>query len=790
MRKVDVKLIAYVFPGQGSQKKGMGEGLFDEFKSLTEKADAILGYSIRELCVNDPDNKLANTLYTQPALFVVNVFMYLKKIQQMDGKKPDYVAGHSLGEYNALFAAEVFNFETGLRLVKKRAELMSQSVGGAMAAVIGLEEDKINKILINHGLQAVDIANYNSPTQIVISGLKNDIEQAKQIFESEGASMYAMLRVSGAFHSRYMEKARKEFKTYLESFVFSSPQIKVVSNVHASPYNSADIKANMLDQITGSVKWTESVRYLLGKGCCDILQVGPGNIIEGLVKTIKRDTTPLIIDDEQSTYEQMHQEKSGDGPKNTTLCTEDKELPADTIKKEESAIFINDGVLHNEIEGFSLGDQEFIKDYDLKYPYVIGPMYKNISSKKMVIKAGSSGMLAILGTGGLSNQEIEDSIKYIQDNLKNPNCFGVNLIYNVADPQSENGLIDLYLKNGVSNLEASFYMGITEALVRFRLSGIHKNEIGEIITPHRIISKISRPETAEAFMSPPPTRLVDSLVKKKFITAEEAMLGSGIPMVNDLCVEGDPAGYTNHGSLFASLPVIIALRDKMVREFEFKKKIRVGATGAIATPKAAAAAFMMGADFIQTGSVNQCTVEANISDDAKDMLAQLDIQDTCYASALSMFEMGAKVQVMKKGVFFHVRANRLYEIYKNHNSFDEIDDDVKHTIEEKYFKESSKQVFEKCKKIFSYDEIDKANNDPKKKMALLFKWYLYNSFDLAKKGDKENSIDYQIYCSPGMGAFNNWVKGTRLENWRNRYVNEIGIEILRGAEAILHRSTF
>jgi trans-AT polyketide synthase/acyltransferase/oxidoreductase domain-containing protein len=781
-------MVAFVFPGQGSQQKGMGKGLFEEFADMTLLADNILGYSIKQLCLEDPDNRLEFTQYTQPALFVVNAFMYLKKIQQMDGKKPDYVAGHSLGEYNALFAAEVFDFETGLRLVKKRAELMSQSVGGAMAAVIGLEENKINKILSDHGLQAIDIANYNAPTQIVISGLKDDIERAKPIFESEGARMYAMLKVSGAFHSRYMEKARNEFETFLESFIFSTPQIKVVSNIHARPYNSADIKVNMLDQINGSVKWTESVRYLLGKGCWDILQVGPGNIIAGLVKTIKTDASPLMVDDEQPMYEQRHQDISCDRSKTTGLCTEEKELPPDIIIKDEPVMFVNDGVLHNEIEGFSLGDQEFIKDYDLKYPYVIGPMYKNISSKEMVVKAGSSGMLAILGTGGLPHQEIEDAIKYIRENLKNRNCFGVNLIYDVADPQSENGLVDLYLKNGVSNLQVSFYMGITEALVRFRLSGIHKNESGEIIAPHKIICKVSRPETAEAFMSPPPARFVDSLVKKKFITAEEARLASEIPMANDLCVEGDPAGYTNHGSLFASLPVIIALRDKLARAFNFRKKIRVGAAGAIATPKAAAAAFMMGADFILTGSVNQCTVEANISNDAKDMLAQLDIQDTCYVPALSMFEMGAKVQVMKKGVFFHVRANRLYEIYKNHNSFDEINPDVKRTIEEKYFKENSKQVFEKCKKIFSYDEIEKANNDPKKKMALLFKWYLYDAFDMAKKGDKENSIDFQIYCSPGMGAFNNWVKGTHLENWRNRYVNEIGIEILRGAEAILHRN--
>lgn len=164
-------MVTCVFPGQGSQRKGMGGTLFDEFEELTAKADEILGYSIKEMCLRDPNRRLSETQYTQPALYTVNALSYLKKVKETR-KTPDYVAGHSLGEYNALFASGVFNFEDGLKIVKKRGELMGRATGGGMAAVIGLNEGQIEDILKRNNLQSIDIANYNTPSQIVISGKK------------------------------------------------------------------------------------------------------------------------------------------------------------------------------------------------------------------------------------------------------------------------------------------------------------------------------------------------------------------------------------------------------------------------------------------------------------------------------------------------------------------------------------------------------------------------------------------------------------------------------------------
>ncbi len=282
-------MTAFIFPGQGSQSKGMGGALFDDYKDLTSQADKILEYSIKDLCLNDPKNQLSQTQYTQPALFVVSVLTYLKKIKDT-GKKPDYVAGHSVGEYSALFAANVFDFETALKIVKYRSQLMSEAKNGAMAAVIGLKEDQITKILKDNSLTSIDIANFNSPSQIVISGLKQDITSAQPIFEKSGAMMYIPLNVSGAFHSRYMQEAGDKFKSFINQFEFAEPQIKVIANVNAQPYEKKTIKENLYKQIISSVQWVESIRYIINKGVAEIEEVGPGNVLTGLLRKIKMES--------------------------------------------------------------------------------------------------------------------------------------------------------------------------------------------------------------------------------------------------------------------------------------------------------------------------------------------------------------------------------------------------------------------------------------------------------------------------------------------------------------------
>lgn len=279
-------MLAYLFPGQGSQSRGMGNTLFNEFPELVKQADAILGFSIQNLCLDDPDQLLNQTQYTQPALYIVNALSYYKKLKESDNR-PDYVCGHSLGEYNALLAAGVFDFGTGLKLVKKRGELMSQARNGGMAAIIGLNFQEVEDVLRRHTLNGTVIANYNTYTQLVISGPKTDIEAARNLFTSKAGVSFIPLAVSGAFHSPCMTEAQEQFAAYLGQFQFDVPSIPVLANIDAAPYHPAVTHDNMARQITHAVRWTDSIENLLRHDNIEFEEIGPGRVLSGLIRNIK-----------------------------------------------------------------------------------------------------------------------------------------------------------------------------------------------------------------------------------------------------------------------------------------------------------------------------------------------------------------------------------------------------------------------------------------------------------------------------------------------------------------------
>ncbi|QFQ28665.1 ACP S-malonyltransferase [Bacillus thuringiensis] len=741
----------YLFPGQGSQHKGMGGELFDKYRDLTEKADRILGYSIKELCLLDPHRQLGQTQYTQVALYVVSALSFYNKVEQTN-QLPDYVAGHSLGEYNALLAAGAFDFETGLKLVKRRGELMSQAPVGGMAAVIGLNIEEVRNILNKNHLTGIDVANHNAPSQVVIAGLKNDIARAQSIFEDSGANMYVPLNVSGAFHSRYMADAQQQFKQFMADYSFSKLSIPVISNVQAQPYLQEDISSNLTNQIVSPVKWNDSIQYLLSLGEVDFTEIGPGNVLSKLVGYIRKEATSIATVPVSSVIKDSMTEKR--------ISTNNSKIVEDLVT------------------GQSLGDKQFKEDYGLKYAYVTGAMYRGIASEKMVIRVAKAGMLGFYGTGGLRLDRIERSIQSIQKELSNGEAYGMNLLHNPSDPSAEEHIVSLFLKYGIKNIEASAFMGIVPALIIYRAKGLTETISGGISIGNRIIAKLSRPEVAKAFLSPAPQRMIDKLVELNKITATEARLLSKVPMADDICVEADSGGHTDSGVAYALMPAITLLRDEMMKKFGYKKRIRVGAAGGIGTPTAAMAAFMLGADFIVTGSINQCTIEADTSDAAKDLLQEANVQDTAYAPAGDMFEIGAKVQVLKKGLFFPVRANKLYELYRQYNSIDEIDEKTKRLLQEKYFNRSIEEVYQEVRDYQPPQEIEKAERNAKHKMALIFRWYFGHSTRLAMSGQTEHKVDFQIHCGPALGSFNQWVKGTGLESWRNRHVDQIGITIM------------
>ena len=281
-----MSITTIMFPGQGSQFKGMGEQLFKEFPEAVEAANRTLGYDIAELCLIDPDNKLNQTNYTQPALFFVNYLNYLKYLQT--NKQPDYFIGHSLGEFNALNAAGVFDFETGLKIVQKRGELMFSISGTSMAAVVGADYKEIKEIL-KANFADIDIANINTSSQIVISGKAESLEKAADFFEEEGL-VYIPLKVSGAFHSRYMSPVKDEFQAFIEPLPLHKCTIPVVSNYSASTYptDTEGIVKNMVNQINSPVKWLQSIEYLMYQGECEFIEIGAGEVLTNMIKKIKK----------------------------------------------------------------------------------------------------------------------------------------------------------------------------------------------------------------------------------------------------------------------------------------------------------------------------------------------------------------------------------------------------------------------------------------------------------------------------------------------------------------------
>ena len=436
----------------------------------------------------------------------------------------------------------------------------------------------------------------------------------------------------------------------------------------------------------------------------------------------------------------------------------------------------------------ALGNREFRKDYRIKYAYLAGAMYKGIASKELVVAMGRAGLMGYLGTGGLDLQEIEASIRYIQAHLPNGEPYGMNLLSDPAGTEYDAMIVGLYLTHAIRFIEAAGYIQISPSLIRYRLTGARRTPEGQVHVPNNVLAKVSRPEVAEAFMRPPAAQIVARLLRQGLIGPDEAALAPFIPVSSDICVEADSGGHTDQGVAYALMPAMLALRNTVAREQEYATPIRVGAAGGIGTPEAAAAAFVLGADFVLTGSINQCTVEAGTSDAAKDLLQEMNVQDTTYAPAGDMFELGAKVQVLRKGLLFPARANRLYELYLRHNSLDELDRPTRMRIQETYFRRSFEDVWtETCGYYEGINRsvLDGARADPKKKMALIFRWYFVHSNRLALSGNSERRADYQIQCGPALGAFNQWVKGTALENWRQRHAPDIGERIMRATAELL-----
>lgn len=431
----------------------------------------------------------------------------------------------------------------------------------------------------------------------------------------------------------------------------------------------------------------------------------------------------------------------------------------------------------------SLGDPSFRERYGLRYNLYAGAMANGIASEAMLIAMGKAGMMGSFGAAGLSLDRVEAAIHTVQKELpRGPYAF--NLINSPSETGLAEHLVEMYLKYHITTVEASAFLGMTAPLVHYRAAGLAQNPDGSTAIHNRIIAKLSRVEVAKRFLEPAPMDLLKRLAEEGKISGQQLELAQHVPMADDITVEADSGGHTDNRPLVCVIPSMLTLRDQIQSAQHYPVPVCIGAAGGISTPQATLAAFMMGAAYVVTGSVNQACIESGTSDPVRELLGKAASTDITMAPAADMFEMGVRVQVLKRGTFFPQRAQKLYELYSHYHAIEDLPAEERQKLETQTFLRSLEDIWKETETFFAQRDprqLEQAVADPHMKMALIFRWYLGLSSRWAVNGDKDRSMDYQIWCGPAMGAFNDWVRGTYLEVPKNRHVVDVALQLLTGA---------
>jgi len=436
-----------------------------------------------------------------------------------------------------------------------------------------------------------------------------------------------------------------------------------------------------------------------------------------------------------------------------------------------------------------VGAASFREAHGVRAAYVSGAMAGGIGSADIVIAMGNAGLIGFYGAGGLPLPVVEKDVARIKQALGDKPA-GFNLLHNPLEPKVEMGTVEMFLNHECRSVSASAFMTLTPAIVRYRLHGIHKDAAGRIRCPNKVFAKVSRAEVAEPFMRPAPAKLVEACVAEGWLTPEQAKLAASVPLAEDITAEADSGGHTDRRPLVVLLPTLQRLRARVMEEEGYAERgiqLRVGAAGGIGDPESAYGALAMGADYILTGSINQASLEAGTSPIAKEMVAGAGMADVATGPAPDMFEIGAHVQVLSRGSMYAQRAGRLHDLYKRYPSMDEIPVKDREKIEKTFFKRTLADVWDGTRAYWAERdpaEVERAEKDPRHKMALTFRWYLGMTSRWARIGEKDRKRDFQIWCGPSMGSFNDWVAGTWLEALDARRVVDIADAVLTGAAAL------
>ncbi len=432
-----------------------------------------------------------------------------------------------------------------------------------------------------------------------------------------------------------------------------------------------------------------------------------------------------------------------------------------------------------------LGDAAFAQAHGARFNYVVGEMARGIATPRMVIEAVRAGCVGFYGSAGLKPEAIESGVREIKAGIvPGQTAWGANLIHSPQQPGYETRVVDLFLSMGVHRVSASAYMRLSPDIVRYTALGLSRDATGAIRRANHVFAKVSRAEVATQFMRPAPERILKDLVAAGHLTEDQAELAAQVPVALDITAEADSGGHTDNRSaapLFSSLSLA---RDRVAAETGIDgNTIRIGLGGGMATPHGVAAAFQMGAAYVLTGSVNQSAVESGLSEPARQLLARAGPADVGMAPAADMFEQGVEVQVLKRGTLFAMRARKLHALYKSGASFETLGGKDRDWLED-VLGEPFETAWEQTRTFITQSnpkEAARAEADGNKRLALVARRYLFMGAQWARDGTPDRVSDYQIWCGPAQGAFNEWVEGTFLEPIENRTVRQIALNLMEGA---------
>jgi trans-AT polyketide synthase, acyltransferase and oxidoreductase domains len=435
-----------------------------------------------------------------------------------------------------------------------------------------------------------------------------------------------------------------------------------------------------------------------------------------------------------------------------------------------------------------LGDRAFLAEHPARFSYVVGEMARGIATPRMVVEAVKAGCLGFYGSAGLPLKEIEAGINEIRAGIgAGEAAWGTNLIHSPQEPGQEAAIVDLFLKEGVRRVSASAFMRLTADVVRYTALGLERAADGTIRRRNYIFAKVSRAEVAEPFMSPAPEKVLRELVAAGKITEAQAALAALVPVAADITAESDSGGHTDNRPAAVLFSSLSAARARMAAKHGFEESaVRIGLAGGIATPAAVAAAYQMGAAYVLTGSVNQSAVESGLSEAGRKLLAKAGPADVTMAPAADMFEQGVEVQVLKRGTLFAMRGRKLHGFYRSGASYESLAAPDRKWIDDVLGEPFDAAWAETAAYIRRVNpaEAARAETDGNKRLALVARRYLFQGAQWAREGTPGRTADYQIWCGPAMGAFNEWVTGTDLEPVEARTVRQIALNLLEGAARV------